>query len=224
MLNNTNTIADSYANATSMHMSKQDTLGVIHGIELLVEGQQLSLDEGDGTSFGRFQIVTLEDKGNSVLYTLSFVNGRGQATSGEIVSVKAFPEVDIDDKADKTYVDAQDALKADITYVDTFDNLKADITYVDAQVAKKLDLTGGDITGKVSLQGAPLSVNGPNVGSANNFVVKDAYGNNSLLVQGTPGGVFVDGKKVATQEYVDSQLAVIQELEDKLNQLEKKIK
>jgi len=189
MLDDANTIADSYANATSMHMSKEDTLGVIHGIELLVEGQQLSLDEGDGESFGRFQIVTLEDKGSSVLYTLAFANGRGQATSGEVVSVKAFPEVDIDDKADKTYVDAQD-------------NLKADITYVDSQDDKKLNLTGGDITGKVSLQSAALFVNGPNVGSANNFAVRDANGNNSFLVQGTPGGVFIDGKKVATQEYV----------------------
>ena len=202
MLDDANTIADSYANATSMHMSKEDTLGVIHGIELLVEGQQLSLDEGDGESFGRFQIVSLEDKGDSVLYTLSFVNGRGQATSGEVVSVKAFPEVDIDDKADKDYVDSQDNLKADKTYVEAQDALKADKTYVDSQDDKKLNLTGGDITGKVSLQSAALFVNGPNVGSANNFAVRDANGSNSFLVQGTPGGVFIDGKKVATQEYV----------------------
>ena len=182
-----------------LYMNKQDTLGIIHGIELLVVDQQLSINEQDGSSFGRYMINALEDKGDSVVYTLSFITGRGQATSGEVVSVKAFPEVDIDDKADKTYVDAQDALKADITYVDSQD-------------AKKLDLTGGVITGKVSLQGAALSVNGPNVGSANNFVVKDANGNNSLLVQGTPGGVFVDGKKVATQEYVDSKLRAIEQL------------
>ena len=202
MLSDAETVADSYANATMLHMNKQDTLGIIHGIELLVVDQQLSIDEQDGSSFGRYMINALEDKGDSVVYDISFITGRGQATSGEVVSVKAFPEVDLDDKADIVYVDAQDALKADITYVDTQDNLKADITYVDAQDDKKLNLTGGDITGKVSLQSAALFVNGPNVGSANNFAVRDSNGSNSFLVQGTPGGVFIDGKKVATQEYV----------------------
>jgi hypothetical protein len=42
-------------------------------------------------------------------------------------------------KADKTYVDTQDALKADKTYVDTQDALKADKTYVDTQDATKAD-------------------------------------------------------------------------------------
>ena len=204
MLDDANTIADSYANATSMHMSKQDTLGVIHGIELLVEGQQLSLDEGDGSSFGRFEIDTLEDKGDSVLYTLSFVNGRGQATSGEVVSVKAFPEVDIDDKADKDYVDSQDNLKADKTYVDAQDALKANKTYVDSQDAKKLNLTGGDITGLVNFKDAALSIKGPNKTTGTNFVVKDSIGNSTFLVKGELGGVFINGQKVATQEYVTS--------------------
>ncbi|MGQ7944625.1 tail fiber domain-containing protein [Flavobacterium sp. WC2509] len=44
-------------------------------------------------------------------------------------------------KADKTYVDSRDALKADKTYVDTQDALKADKIYVDTQVALKADKT-----------------------------------------------------------------------------------
>ena len=50
-------------------------------------------------------------------------------------------ETDITLKADKTYVNAQDALKADITYVDSQDALKADKTYVDSQDSLKADKT-----------------------------------------------------------------------------------
>ena len=186
MLNDEATEALDYSSASTIYMHKEDNFGIIQNLDALVVGERLLIDEQDDYSFGRYVIDAIEDLEDSVTFTVTFVTGRGEATSGEIVAVKAFPDVDIDDKADIVYVDAQDALK--------------------------LNLTGGVITGKVSLQGAALSVNGPNVGSANNFVVKDANGNNSLLVQGTPGGVFVDGKKVATQEYVDSKFRSIEQL------------
>jgi hypothetical protein len=48
-------------------------------------------------------------------------------------------QADLAGKADKDYVDSQDALKADITYVDSQDALKADIIYVDDQDALKAD-------------------------------------------------------------------------------------
>jgi hypothetical protein len=47
----------------------------------------------------------------------------------------------ISGKADKTYVDSQDALKANTTYVDSQDALKASITYVDNQNALKANIT-----------------------------------------------------------------------------------
>jgi hypothetical protein len=58
--------------------------------------------------------------------------------------IKQATLVDISPKADKTYVDAQDALKADKTYVDAQDALKADKIYVDAQDALKADKTYAD--------------------------------------------------------------------------------
>ena len=48
-------------------------------------------------------------------------------------------------KADKTYVDSQDALKADKTYVDSQDALKADKTYVDTQDAALTTAINGKI-------------------------------------------------------------------------------
>jgi hypothetical protein len=49
---------------------------------------------------------------------------------------KTYTDAQVAPKADTTYVDTQDALKADKTYVDTQDALKADKTYVDTQDAK----------------------------------------------------------------------------------------
>lgn len=50
-------------------------------------------------------------------------------------------------KADKTYVDSQNALKADKTYVDSQDALKADKSYVDSQDALKAPIESPTFTG-----------------------------------------------------------------------------
>jgi hypothetical protein len=62
-------------------------------------------------------------------------------------------------KADKTYVDTQDALKADKTYVDTQDAAKANKTYVDAQDALKAPLASPIFTGTPA---AATAANGTN--------------------------------------------------------------
>ncbi|CAK0745453.1 hypothetical protein CCP4SC76_1620001 [Gammaproteobacteria bacterium] len=69
------------------------------------------------------------------------INNTGVWVNGEQVLTNAFISGQIAaavaPKADKTYVDSQDATKADLSYVDTQLALKAGVSYVNTQLATK---------------------------------------------------------------------------------------
>jgi hypothetical protein len=98
-------------------------------------------------------------------------------------------------KADKTYVDTQDALKADKTYVDTQDALKADKTYVDTQdgalsaaVAAKAPTASPTFTGTVTVP-TPTAGDNSTKAASTAFVVTALAANAGTIPRGHLSGL-----------------------------------
>ena len=146
-----------WAGATLIRLNDTDHVGQKHEFGLVLAGDALLFEELTGvSSVGKYTVISVTPGNGFYDFVVTPVTTIGSPSIGDIVKVDAFPEVDVSKKADITYVDARD-----YAVIEAYKYADAVVVnqYKDADDLK-LNLTGGSISGDLSVVGTLFSKGG----------------------------------------------------------------